>query len=138
MPSGYKRGQLTSSERLFMIVKEITYKEDVVEKIEQQAVDHDKVYPYMMVGMHENLPYKFYLVIYNYTYVFTSFSDCLEHLMFSFFVFNVKYPREVINVYTFLQHYIYGIYLENDTKANAVIQLIASLNKKNLSSANNM
>lgn len=136
MPAGYKRGKLTSAERFDEIIKFIEYKEDVLEAV--KAHTKQTAEPFMLIGLHKEIPFRFYLSVYDHAYSFESFSDCLDLLLKSYFVFNVNYPKSVSNIYMFLQHFGYRIYSEKDLKINSVLQFIGKHDKTRLPNENKM
>lgn len=137
MPYGNKKKPLKSSDRLDMLVQFIEFGEDVVESVRDFSKNKKDLYIFMTVAKKDGIPCKYYVCAYECIYSFDNFSDCLDKLFKTFFVFNIKYPKHINAVYLFLQHFIYRIYLEKKDKLeSATTALINSLDKGRLPSQN--
>lgn len=119
MPAGYNRSQHKTAEGINGLVKYIEYKDDVMDAIHEH-VSKDCVEPFILVGMLNDKPFRFYVAIYDYAFVYESFIDCLDMLMKAHFVLNAKYRATVNSIFMFLQHYVYQIYTKDDIKINKV------------------
>lgn len=120
------------------IVRYIKYGDNVMNNVREVASTYkDKFYPLLFVATTENgIPFRYYLSVFDIIYTFNEFVTGMDVLFKSFFVFDVAYPTNIWNVYTFLQQFMYGIYLKSDGKDKAVINLIESLDRTRLSSEN--
>lgn len=134
MPSGHNRAQ---HDRINTVVKYIEYKENVMDAVHEH-VSKDNVKPFIIVGLLNSLPFRFYVVIYDYAFAFESFTACLDMLFKAHFVLNVKYRPSVKSIFMFLQHYVYQIYTEYDIKVNKVSKFIGNIDKSRLPSAHGM
>lgn len=132
MPTGYKRSKKTVLERYEELIQTIQYGDDVLARVRALAANKNKLHPFIIIGLHKELPYRFYLALYENIYAFETLTGCLDLLFKSFFVFNITYPNDVLNIYMFLQHFVYRIYLKSDTKVTCVIKLINILDKTRL------
>lgn len=71
-----------------------------------------------------NMPYKFFVCTNNLVYEFGNFVMALDCLFKCFFVFDLKYPKECLNVMTFIQQFYYNIFLKDDVTAVAITTLM--------------
>lgn len=132
MPSGFKRSKLTSVQRYEELIQTIPYGDDVIARVRALAKDKKILHPYIIIGLHKDLPYRYYLSLFENIYSFESLNSCIDLLIKCYFVFNLSYPKEVLNIYMFIQHFIYRIYLKSDIKVTSVVKLINSLDKNRL------
>ncbi|KAL5290350.1 hypothetical protein ACFFRR_009973 [Megaselia abdita] len=118
------------------IIQFIVYEENVMDLVKSLAENFSSnFYPFLIIAKLNDLPFKFYLSSFDIIYQFDSFSEALDCLVKSFFVFNVGYPKILKPFYTFIQQFIYGIYMsEFDIKSPDVIDLICALDRSRLPS----
>lgn len=117
----------------------INYGTNVMDTVKEIAAEYKKdFHPLMLVattGPNE-IPFRYYVSVFDMVYTFESFSSALDILFKSFFALNVDYPAKIKTVYTFLQQFIYGIYIKGDGKYGPVINLIDRLDRTRLASEN--
>lgn len=132
MPYGNKKEGINVNARFDLLVQYIEFGDKVLEHVEEMAKDKKYLHPFMVVAKKDGLPCKYYCCAYDCVYSFDGFTDCMDKIFKTFFVFNVPYPKQVRSVYLFLQQYLYRIYTLNDKKESAVIKLINKLDRTRL------
>lgn len=75
----------------------------------------------------DQIPYKFFVCINFLIYEHDNFITALNALFISYFTFDFSYPPECLNIFTFLQHFYYQIFLERDVNSVNILSLIADL-----------
>lgn len=117
----------------------IKYGANVMDKIKEIADSYsNNFHPLMIVATtgEDETPFRYYVSVFHIIYTFESCVSAIDVLFKSFFAVYVGYPKKIRPVYTFIQQFIYGIYLKDDGKDNLVIQLIGTLDCKRLASEN--
>lgn len=117
------------------VIQFIEYEENVMSTVKKMADKYkNSFHPFLIIGKVKGLPYKYYLSVFDIIYTFESFAASFDCLFKSFFVLNVGYPTTVRSFYTFVQQFIYNIYLPEDRSFPAVIDLIDTLDSGRLPS----
>ncbi|KAL5280610.1 hypothetical protein ACFFRR_009309 [Megaselia abdita] len=120
-------------------VQYINYGDNVMEKVRKIADAYtNNFHPLILVATtgENEIPFRYYVSVFDMIYTFESCSSAIDNLFKSFFALNVGYPDKIIPIYTFIQQFLYGIYLKGDGKYNSVITLIESLDCTRLASEN--
>lgn len=121
------------------LVQYIEYGSNVMDKVKEIAKSYSKnFHPLMIVATtgESETPFRYYVSVFDIIYTFESCTSAIDTLFKSFFAIHVGYPDKIRHVYTFIQQFIYGIYLKQDGKNRSVIKLIESLDGKRLASEN--
>lgn len=93
----------------------------------------DRVQPCVLCLGKDILTAKKYYVYYdNIKYDFKDFLRALNMLFKIFQIFNIQYPKESQNVWTFIQTFFFEINLKNDKKIPPLENLKKFLNSKKL------
>ncbi|KAL5288809.1 hypothetical protein ACFFRR_009178 [Megaselia abdita] len=114
----------------------ISHGQGVMEEIEKYAVSQQDVkklrfHPIMAVVLNERgLPTKFYVLVENLLYETENFRNCLETYIKSFWVFNLKYPKEGKRACQFLLQLCFNI-KSDDRSLTTIIKDLQHLNKTN-------
>lgn len=110
------------------ILQFVEYSSEIVEKVKEIASrESNSHHPFLVIATLNNLPFKFYVSLFDATFRFETFLGALDILFQSFFVLNLEYPVEIKAVYIFIQKFFYQIKLQTDSSISKVVALINKL-----------
>ncbi|KAL5285177.1 hypothetical protein ACFFRR_007120 [Megaselia abdita] len=89
--------------------------DDIIFELSLQQTKTKKFHPIIIYYEDKDyLPYKFYTCVNDVKYELENITTAIDVLFKIFFVFNLGYPGECLNLLTFLQQFFFDIFLEDD------------------------
>lgn len=104
---------------------------DEIRKIaEKEAKNNKSMNPFIIYFENDdgNI-YKFFVCINLLIYETCNITTALDVLMKAYFVFDLQYPQETVNVLTFIQHFFFQIYLDTDISSSFIMSLIVDVDR---------
>lgn len=117
-------------EKMFRKAERGTQITSEVQRISQMeaAKNSKEMNPFIIYFENENhQPYKFFVCINLLPYEFNNFITALDTLFKSYFVFNLRYPKECKIILTFFQHFFFQIFLPKDIQSNTINSLMCDI-----------
>lgn len=84
--------------------------------------------PFIQYFENENgIPYKFFVCINQQIYETLHFTTAMDIVFKSYYVFQMEYPPQCVVVLTFIQHFFYQIFLDEDVNYPLILSVMCDL-----------
>lgn len=111
--------------------------ENIIEKVKDIGNGYapKDLHPFIVVTLKDDQPDSFHAVGFEAIYRYNSFLGALNCVFAMFFVFNRPFPKDLLNVFVFIQQFLYEIYITaKDKKIRKVINFIELCDRSRLAS----
>ncbi|KAL5279354.1 hypothetical protein ACFFRR_003753 [Megaselia abdita] len=101
--SGGRQQNVIGAQCFDKLVHFIETSDDAIEKVKEisEGYAKEKLHPFILIALDENVPVKFYAVAYDVIYSYENFLGTLNCVFMMFFALNVPYPKKTRMPYCF-------------------------------------
>lgn len=104
--------------------------QNIIEKLAQEAASSGNFSPKIIYYTNEmNIPYKFYVCVNEVIYETRTAVTAIDVFFKIFFVFDLSYPKECINMMTFMQYFFYNILYEDDIRSSKLLNNMIAIDE---------